>query len=189
MFSLLLVNICRSESLVWHTGVVVLRSTEILRGELAMHPAQDIVLFRQGEQVSVYPAHKIQSVYYYDVSADINRKFIVIQQSSAAFSVHHLFEVVLLGEINVIRRVVSSTADLTDDAKGYHYYLQSGSDLIVLHKFQSKLYPRLLRESGTLSDYIGENNLNPNLPADVIRIVAYYNRTRNANQVTAALQL
>lgn len=172
----------------WHAGVIVLRSDEILSGELAMHTAQDVVLFRQGEQVSVYPAHKIQSVYYYDAAADINRKFIVIQQSSAAFSVHHLFEIVLLGEISVIRRVVSSTADLTDDAKGYHYYLQSGSDLIVLHKFQSKLYPRLLRESETLSDYIGENNLNAGLPADIIRIVAYYNRTRNANQVTAALQ-
>jgi hypothetical protein len=174
---------------VWHNGVIVLRSDEILSGELAMHPAHDIVLFRQGEAVSVYPAHKIKSVYYYDATADINRKFITLQQSSAAFPVHQLFEIVLLGEISVIRRVVSSTADPADDANGYRYYLQSGNDLIALHKFQTKLYPRLLQESGTLSGYIGENNLNPGLPADVIRIVAYYNRTRDANPVTAALQL
>lgn len=184
-FCLLTVNYSIAETIDWHSGVVVLRSNEVLNGELALHPQHDLVLFRQGEQVSVYPAHRILSVYYYDEKFNINRKFTSIQQYATSFANYRLFEIVLLGEISVVRRAMAAALASQDDAKEYHYYVRSGNDLVDARKFRSKLYNKLVESSGVLQQYVKEKKLDPASTADIILIADFYNRHLPAENAIA----
>lgn len=185
VFCLLTVNYSIAESIEWHSGVVVLRSNEVLNGELALHPQHDLVLFRQGDQVSVYPAHRILSVYYYDAKFNINRKFTSIQQEATSFASFRLFEIVLMGEISVVRRAMPAALASLDDAKEYHYFVRSGNELVAARKFRSKVYHKLLESSAMLQQYIKEKKLDPASTADIIQIVDFYNQHQPSENAIA----
>lgn len=163
----------------WHEGSVVLTTREVLKGKINLHELYDVVTLNNGDDMKVFPANRIHSVYFYDAKANINRKFTSIQHSShGAFSSYQIFEVVLSGEIRVLRRLKSNLSDPSDDASGYHYYYQIRHEIVALHKFKSKAFPIMVRTCESLLPYVEQNKLNPTFSADVIRIIDFYNKTQ-----------
>jgi hypothetical protein len=180
-------NVFSAESLSWYEGSLVLATSEVKQGKISIQPAYDLILFKSDDEFMVYPAHRVSSIFYYDQKANINRKFISLEQHHAfASKSYRLFEIVLMGDVRVLRRIVSAMADFKDDARAYQYYLQHEEILLELHKFRSKLYPKLVSKSSILSNFIETNRLNPSDAADIIRIVEFYNKARNSMDVVAS---
>jgi hypothetical protein len=179
------VNVSWGETILWHEGSIVLKSKQVLQGKLFVEQAYDVVLFKGDSQIMVYPSHKISALFYHDATNNINRKFICIQQKNGIVMGDHLFEIVLPGEIGVIRRIKSTLVDQRDDANAFNYFLKFGEELTEMHKFRNKIYPTITRITPTLPEFILQNKLNPNIPADIIQIIRYYNRERSKPEVMA----
>lgn len=134
----------------------------------------------------VYTADKILSLFFYDADENINRKFISFTEKINSFRASYLYEVVVFGEIKILRRLLFSFADPGDDKNSYHYFVLAGNELVTINKFRTKVFPDLLNASESLSGFIHENRLNPNVHEDVIRIVEYFNRVSRSKSLIAS---
>lgn len=175
-FVLLLFTIeSNAQSLKWHEGAIVLASGKVVIGNISIEPMHDLVLLKKEGNPTVYPAHKIRSLYFYDRDANINRRFIVHHERQAFVRHDLLYEVVLQGAITVVRRQQSRWGH-PSDATDFAYYCKQGDQLATLHKFSRKIYPELLNgDDKRLNGFIRENRLFAATDANLIRIIEYYN--------------
>lgn len=172
------------ENVQWYDGVIVLANEEILQGEV-FPTGNDLVLFRSNSKVKVVPAHQLQSVHFYDKESDINRKFISRNESRDSRRVFHLYEVVLSGEINLLRRksAVQSNSK-PHDKYDFVYFIESGEELVTLKKFRTTFfYAMMANHPDEMVSFIEQNRLNPNISADAVRIISYYNKLTNNQQI------
>ncbi len=171
-------SIVFAEQLQWYEGVVVLKNAQVLNGEVSVNALHDLVIFKSGEKVMVYPAHKIKAFYYYDTAANINRRFLSLIESNTLFKVYHLYEVVLWGDVSVLRMQKKhvSTEYENMDKYGYDYFIQMGDDLTPIIRFRKQVYPELLKGShDKIMSFVHEKKLNPNLASSAIQIIKFYN--------------
>jgi hypothetical protein len=166
-----------SESPVWYEGSLVLKTNQVLKGQLSVQSTHDLILFKSDNKLMVYTADKINSFFFYDGASNINRKYISLEEKINAFTSNHLYEIVLNGEVKVVRKLIFPFSDPSDDGNSYNYFVLSDNELMTLNKFRTKVYPALLTRSETLSRFMEDNKLNPNHRADIIKIVDYYNKT------------
>jgi hypothetical protein len=163
----------------WHQGSVVLINQQVLVGEISIQ-SSELVLFRNDDQglVNVYPSHKIQWVRYYDEAADVNRKFCVINDSEFIFQHSSLYEIIITGKLDVIRkqRGLSKVQPISDRYDFDYFTLQAGV-AVPLRDFKRKLYSAMMMDSITLQHYVKEQKLDPGNPADAIRIIMFFNTT------------
>ena len=174
-----------AQSPVWYEGSLVLKTNEVVVGKLSVHPVHDIVLCKTEDALMVYTADKVQSFYFFDVQSNLNRKFISFQEKINAFTTHALYEVVLSGEIKVLRKLIADFADPDNHRDSYHYFVRLREEIISINKFRSKVYPHLISASGSLSRRINETGWNPNVHADIILIIDYYNREVRSKSILA----
>ena len=161
----------------WNVGTIVLHNNEIRVGQIAVESKHSIVLFKNNDQVEVLPAHRFKSIQYYDVKANVNRKFISLPKENVYREQSQLFEVVLNGKVAVLRKLKSIAGKTVSDVDDFEYYFYANHHLIALRKFRALLYPSLLHEKGNeLRHYIKLERLNPNVSADALLIVDHYNR-------------
>lgn len=186
-FCLLLLNFqdLQSQSLKWYEGSVVLASNKVLTGKIAIEPVRDIILLQEGDLRTVYPAHKIQSLYFYDEVADINRRFISMKDQDIIRTRYEFFEIVLQGEVIVLRRQKTKAFNLSD-ALDFTYHVKYKNEFVLLRKFTRKIYPQLVMLHDTrLEDFISENGLKANTDANSIRIIEFYNRLIRSDDAIA----
>ncbi len=187
LFCLLLINLTfiSAKPVLWHEGSLVLKTKEVLVGEISIESEYDLILHRNNGKVNVYPAHKIHAAYFYDEESNINRKFISLKEAGL-FNHHQLLEIVLRGEVSIYRKQKSWTGNSPSDADGYHYFIYQHDQLIDLFKFRSQVYPLLIEETGNmLTTFMNENRLNPNSSADAITIIGFYNSLKKEDQLLA----
>ncbi len=159
---------------VWYDGVLVLQTQQVLTGALAIEPDHDIVLHKSGDHVDIYPAHRVQSLQFFEAKTNINRKYISLQYGT--WRRHHLYEVVVKGTVRVVRRLKQRTSSTLSDADSFIYYIYTGTELVHLHSFRRQIYPTLQQGGGAqFSMFVLDQNLNPNEAAHAIRMVRYYN--------------
>lgn len=159
---------------VWYTGAIVLQTQEVLTGILAVEPEHGIVLHRNGDHVNIYPAHRIQSLQFFDAKTNINRKYISLPQG--VWKRYHLYEVVVKGPVHVLRREKSNISSVYSESDSFIYYIYTGSEPVRLRAFRKQVYPTLQQGGGVqFSMFVLEENLNPNDAAHAIRMVQYYN--------------
>ena len=152
----------------------MLQTQQVLTGILAVESEYDIVLHKQGDRVDIYPAHRVKFIQFFDSKANINRKYISVQQGT--WKQHHLYEVVVRGPIQVVRKQKLDTSSAMPDADNFVYYIYSGIELIHIQAFRKQVYPALKRDGGIqFSMFVLEQNLNPNEAAHAILMVRYYN--------------
>lgn len=161
----------------WNEGVVVLKGAEVQQGDISVDVRFDLILFRRGDSVMVYPAHRIESFYYYDASANINRKFVSLPSRSNVFREHKLFEVVLRGDVSVLRKIKREIlSNENPDGLNYHYFIKMKGVITTLGEFRRKVYPQLLTVSrDSILAFVHRERLNPSHADDAIRIIKFYN--------------
>lgn len=183
---LLLVNslYAEAQSLKWYDGSVVLISGDVINGKMVVEPSLDVLLVQQNSVRTVYPAHKIKSFYYYDESSDINRRFISLRDKSTLYNHHQLFEIVVQGEVSVLRRQKTRSLH-PSDALDFTYYVTHNDDVMLLKKFGRKVYPQLKALMESLEDFVLSNHLRAYDSSNSITIIEYYNRQLRAELITA----
>ncbi|UYN87115.1 MAG: hypothetical protein KIT51_02220 [Cyclobacteriaceae bacterium] len=160
----------------WHEGVIVLHDNQVLAGKLNVEQVHDVVLFRHRDSlnVTVLPAFKVKAVNYYDVASNINRRFISLDQQSAARTTY-LYEVVVTGTVRVLRRLNTYHSVPPNDDE-YMYYSMKNDELVELKKFGGTMFTHLDDLSGhRLSVYVRAKRFDPYQLADAIRIIQYFN--------------
>jgi len=151
---------------------------------MVVEPSLNVLLVEQNNIRTVYPAHKIKSFYYYDDFSDINRRFISLQDKSTLYNHHKFFEIVVQGEVNVLRR--QKTRFLyPSDALDFTYYVAYRDNVMLLKKFGRKVYPQLKTSMERLDDFVSSNRLRAYDSSNSIRIIEYFNRQMRAELVTA----
>ena len=185
-FCLLLLNSLntKAQSLKWYDGSVVLTSGDVIIGKMVVEPLLDVLLVQQNDIRTVYPAHKIKSLYYYDDSFDINRRFISLRDKSTLYHHYQLFEIVVQGEVTVLRK--QQTRSLKpSDALDFTYYVTYRDNVMLLKKFGNRVYPQLKSSMDTLEDFVSSNHLREYNSSNSIKIIEYYNRQMRAELITA----
>ncbi|MBT1702889.1 hypothetical protein [Chryseosolibacter indicus] len=173
----------------WNEGSVVLKTGEVLSGFLQIKPEYDIVLFKtsNNEQIEVFPAHKICSAFVHDTFLNINRKFTSIKQGNDVFSTSRLYEVVLQGEVSVLRRHLIDRYDEQKGSVSYAYFVLDNENLVNLKEFKNKIYPKLLQSERKLSKYVQEQNLGMRDLSSTIKVIRFYNKQRYHNPTVSEL--
>jgi hypothetical protein len=176
---ILLMCICASVKVYaddWQQGTVVLKSNRTLKGEIAVKFDYDVVLFRLANEVMVFPAHKIESFYIYDASEERGHQFVSIEFVRGAATFHQFFELLIAGDVSLLRRQHVVWYSIHFDEVEYDYYVKREDKLIALSKFRRQVYPDMVKSSDSLLSFVRENKLNPNKSADVIRIIDHFNQ-------------
>jgi hypothetical protein len=116
------------------------------------------------------------TVQYFDAKANLNRKFISVQDTDTHLRSYHLYEVVLRGEVSVLRRDDRYASAQLSDGNDYRYSIQYDDVLYSLQSFRASVYPGLVQKGGAeLLQFIHRQRINPNHAADAIRIIKQYN--------------
>jgi hypothetical protein len=177
-FCLLFINfqILNAQSLTWFEGSLVLSTCEVLVGKISIRDEHDLILFEQDEKRTVYPAHKIRSLYFYDRGSNINRKYLSLKDDNGIRSTDHLYEIVVTGKIDILRKKKMSAFSEHPGELDFNYFIRYNDELLALTKFKKKVFPQLQAEPDTrLENFIAANNLRVDLPTSAIRIIEYYN--------------
>ncbi|WP_276369738.1 hypothetical protein [Chryseolinea sp. H1M3-3] len=168
----------------WYEGSLVLSDCKVLVGKISLEQKHDLVLYANGDTRIVYPAHKIKSIYYYDNVKNINRRYISIKKDDGIRSSYHLFELVVAGDLSVIRRKKEPSLSIQNEPMDFNYFVYLNDEIIALKKFRRKVFPRLQYDH-RLNEYISFNNLSGDRAVDAIRIIEYYNQLLKANEPLA----
>jgi hypothetical protein len=162
---------------VWFEGSVVLSTCEVLVGKISIKDEHDLILFEQGETRTVYPAHKIRSLYFYDRGRNINRRYLSLKEDYGVRSIYHLYEIVVTGKVDILRKKKMSAFSDNPSELDFNYFIRYNDELIALRKFKKKVFPQLRSDPDTrLENFITANKLRADLPTNAIRIIEYYNR-------------
>jgi hypothetical protein len=157
----------------WFRGSLVTAGDSVLVGEIQSYPSLGMVLIRHEGEVTVFPAHRMSACYYFDPEQNMNVRLISVKTET---SHDRLFEVVVDGSMKVIRcQRVRSLKSSTDPA-AYDYFVFSSGVLTQLDQFRTRCFEQLRAQyPQQISSFVSSHRLNPNRPADAIRIVEYYN--------------
>src|SRR6478736_11674 len=159
----------------WSEGVAVLSDSQVMVGKISFD--HNVLLAKQEDQVTVLPSHKVNSFRFYDVESNINRHFVSLPSYRGIFPTSYFYEVVIWGNTSVIRKQHSiiDHQSKNKDADHFDYYVLFEREMIPFKRFRSKVYPKLISMSFSLENLVNQKKLNPNIPADVIRIVQLSN--------------
>ena len=157
-------------------------------GQLAIQLAYDIVLLKVNDRVQVYPAHAVESVHFYDERENINRKFLSLAQPDQ-YARPALYEVVVRGEVAVLRRAKDYINTRVSEQDAFDFFLWHDASLIPLNRFRDKIYPMMLaRHQTAMTTYKTERDINPNNPADAIRLIKFYNELVHIEKTSWAVR-
>lgn len=161
---------------------------EVLTGEIALEENFDLILFKQQGQVQVLNAHRLESVFFYDSLLQMNRTFISIREVSLSGSNFGLYEVVVTGEVKLIRHLKDYAATLSSQVDDYVYYVHNQEQLVLLQFFSEKVYADLVVRGGEhLKQYEKINRLNPHHADDAVKLIIKFNKiVRETNSSSMA---
>jgi hypothetical protein len=153
---------------VWHNGSVVLKTNQVIAGEISRQ-GNGLLLVKDAQgKVSVYPALKVSSFRFYDKEQDINRIFIGVH--------HRYFERVVFGKISVLR--IQKFFDQRIDEKHpalYEYYIEEGKVISSLKSFRKRYFQRI--KDALDQQLVSYRHLDPNTSHGAVSMIILYNRS------------
>lgn len=157
-----------------YPGSVVLYKQDVVLGRISVFPEHDLVVLKSNTGTMVLPAHKIESVYYYDSTTNLNRRYISWVDQESSYTHHKLFEVVIMGKIPVVRRPMPGSRK-SDKAESFNYFLFYQGAIIELQKFKKLVYAELIIKSKELEAFVKKERLDPAQSGNALRIIKQYN--------------
>lgn len=166
-----------AKTIEWDNAVVVLNNNEVLVGEVVIQPGLDLILFKAGETRTFYAADKINYININDGDVNIPRKFVSLRSDKHGRPTINLYEVVIQGELSVLRKPRGSSLPDFNDAHGYEYFVKESSGLVKLSDFRKSIYPIIEQyySEGQLMKFMNQENLSPWSPSDAIKLIEIYN--------------
>lgn len=167
----------QAKTIEWHNAVVVLNTNQVLVGEVVIQPGLDLILFKSGDTRTFYAANNINYININDGDVDTPRKFVSLPVDKHGRLTTNLYEVVLQGELSVLRKPRGGSLPEYNDAYSYDYFVKKSSGLVKLSDFRKSIYPIIqgYYSEGQLTKFMNQENLNPWSPSDAIKLIEIYN--------------
>ncbi len=165
----------------WYPGAVVGADNEVIVGSLLFQHEHDLVVVRSLLGTDVLPSWQIISFRYYDSAANLNRRFISLRDKEISERAR-LYEVVVAGNVLVVRREKYHSGGEVPDRDGFCYYFVRGGRIVSLMRFRTELYPEI---RSILARPEREMRLNPNRPDHAIRYIQLYNQLKSDMRLLA----
>lgn len=166
----------------WHKGSIVLSTNQVLVGEFMVHLDYNTLVYRSPTGVEVLPSFKIASFRYYDEKQNINRQFITLGDSP---KVATLYEMVVKGQYNIVRRVDHYHSFEMNDKEDYTYFILHEKTLIAIRQFKKKVFPELLKARPDLNQWLVMERLDLNNDKTAILAVKEFNRSSHTELVAS----
>lgn len=159
---------------------------EVIQGEFLVNFKQNVIIYDAENKRRFFLPSKIKSFRYFDEEANINRKFITIQENRK----YEFYEIVSEGEIVVVRkkmpiykilpekRYIYDRYNYPEEAQNYRYFiLNDCNELMEFSQFQRKILPKLDKEwNKQLTAFCKQENLLiRDNEIDMIRLIIYFN--------------
>lgn len=174
----------------WVSGSVVLNTNKVLVGEISKKPIHDLILVKSSEGIRALPAHQVSYYRFYDGDADINRQFLSIK-SHDFFETAKFFEIVIQGNIKVLRRYHKKTAeDEVNEAYDFDYFTLYDNTLVPLGQFKKKVYPKLMEKYPIeMSTFISTSQSHLTSTESIFCIIKHFNSTDGKSNLLAQQDL
>lgn len=161
----------------WYKGSLTLRSESVLQGQISIQEGYDVALLKVDDEITVIPAFKIAFMDLYDEKTESDRRFVTLYLGVGAARTFRFFEIMVDGEVSLLRKEVNVWYSLHFDMTEYEYYVLYGDELIDASKFKRTVYPDLVKKSdGALKSYVRENKLIAYKLSDVVSMLEFYNQ-------------
>jgi hypothetical protein len=124
-----------------------------------------------------FPAAEINYINIHDNHVKVPRKFISLSSEERGRAVNKIYEVVLQGELSVIRKPRGGSLPDFDDVYSYEYFVMESSTVTKLADFRKTIYPIIEHHYSPkqMMKFLNYENLNPWSPADAIKLIDIYN--------------
>lgn len=173
-------SVSLAEDPAFYEGIVVLENGDVLSGKLLM-PTFELVLVVSEEGRLAVPVHKIDQVRFYDHVANLNRRFGAFSDGTSWGNQKVLFEIVLFGEIKVLRKPKSFFQDISKmkHSDYQYYYVIENECIMKLDGSNRDLFVKMKSELGSnFAVFVRERGLYHNYTADAIQMIKFFNESR-----------
>lgn len=186
----------------WSSGIIITAEDQVLQGEIRYNYAHDIVMYREHADANLqtFTTNHITSFRYYDEEQERLRHFQKYAYQESSYVIRPaFFEVVLLGNINYLRKhngvtyfdasdsrrfAVKRSSRIYPDVVCYNYYVQLNGEIIRAREFKQEVLPWLMSQNIAIKDHMKEHGLRSRYVDDQIRLVRYANthlQSRSSN--------
>lgn len=164
----------------WMMGCIKLKNGTDKYGLVQPDLKREIVLFRESDRESmlVIPAASIISLTYFEGSA--MRKFRAVSQRDGACGFSCLFEILLDGEIQILRRPSVETGE-QQVAPYFNVYIHHADGVTPIQFFNRRVLPSLVKSNDALRAFIRQHQLKGNTLKNTIKIVRFYNESHDGS--------
>lgn len=159
----------------WYPGAIVLKDNSVKVGQMCVRMNELVMFKSEIDPLTIYPAHQVRSIRYYDSSENINRTFFSRIDSAGRSRHYSFYEAVCMGPIQVLRKSKLSWTN-SRDPNAYYYFVDWKRTLVPLRKFRQVVYPSICKQldgQALLSPAI--KRLNPNQIPGALQIIRFYN--------------
>lgn len=154
-----------------YDGVVVDSRGVVWVGKVTILRPFELFSLKADSVTEIFAAWRVKDLRYYDNVLGLSRRWITFPEKN---SVVKFYEVVLGGDILVVRRPHFYNRSLKNHADFSYYFVEYGV-LSPLRKFRKLLYHRLRPE-------VDDWSLNPNTPGDAMQYIQRHNQMLAASR-------
>lgn len=178
----------------WHNGYILLNDGDTLRGRLRFSLENELLQFDLGNgQLQALNARSVLFFEIFDQYFRQKRQFIVLpfaKNPAQDYESPTIFEVLATGDYITLlgrERLVTQTATVTSPyvigpimtvrrPKFEYYFLYKNGSIRFYGGDRKDITQYLPGMDERLQNFIRQNRLNPDEPADLVKIVNYYNQ-------------
>jgi hypothetical protein len=175
----------------WFEGTIVFDDLQVLEGLVSYDEQREVICFKKHEQVQAFSAAQVRNFRFFDTEMRILRRFETkkIYQEQDNYISKAFFEIVLDGEIEVVRRAKKTRHSVDnnsrikthieiaqDQIRGYDYYIYFEGVVLELRNFKREILPLLMStHRDEIAGYIKQHHINDGLLSHNIMLINYYN--------------
>ena len=185
-YLLLLFPSLEREKEIAYEGSIVLESKEVLTGTFYFEEKEGLLYRRKKEGLEIFPVYAVKALYFYDARENINRQYIKLVSDGSRYP-YQLYEVVLSGEVKVLRKRKSHDYPLKNDAPelvkagehayNYHYFVLFDDELVGLSDFSREVFPHMFNQHPQELNYLVEGlDWNVKEASGAIQLIKKYNQ-------------
>ena len=173
----------------WYPGSLVTADREVLVGDMGPYPLLDVIIVKTTSGTQVLKAHQIESCFYFHSVENRNVRWVSLP--SGPDQPQRLFEVVLSGRVDVLRRPKPGSLDAQPGVLDHDYFTEDNDTITSMDEFRTRVFDGLIRRyPSEFQVFLQREKLNPNYLGDAIRIVQHFNEVdRRETTVVAQARL
>jgi len=182
----------------WYKGELMMADHQVVKVDINYDAATDLLQVRDENTVKIYSARQVTSFGYFDAAHNTIRRFVsLVQPDKRNRFRRSFFEIVLTGEMYLLRRLRYTTSPATmqaaltemespwyDTKNRYEYFVYTDDRFIPMNQFRKAIFPRMMRmHEKELEAFMEERRLSIFTQQGQFMLINRYNVLQNPNKI------